>query len=344
MTSSERSVPPAVTLAIQRVGVLTAPDDRTAPFDISPAVVDGALVLEGVVDTTMARRRLREAVERVSPYPVRDELSVLEQRGTTQTTDRRAVPVRGEPADDAEQVTQVLYGGAITVYDRRNAWRRVRVPDGYVGWVHEETLVSTGVDERWQPNAVVQYPHESAPAGTACRLLEGTAVGGTATSGDTCVVGFRTGERATLPAASVRRTETIGSETTLGDGEDVVAIARRFLETPYEWGGITTDGIDCSGLVWIAYAGVGVTMPRDADQQRALGTAVDRDALAPGDLLFFPGHVAISLGGSTYIHAYGGAEEVTINSLDPDDEHYVADLDDGLEATNRLLGESLICE
>ena len=79
---------------------------------------------------------------------------------------------------------------------------------------------------------------------------------------------------------------------------DYVAVAERFLETPYLWGGRTSEGIDCSGLVQTALAAAGVASPRDSDMQEAgLGEpiAIDdpRTTLERGDLVFWKGHVGI---------------------------------------------------
>jgi cell wall-associated NlpC family hydrolase len=91
----------------------------------------------------------------------------------------------------------------------------------------------------------------------------------------------------------------------LGENEtDFVAVAERFLGTPYLWGGKTALGLDCSGLVQVALTACGVSCPRDSDmQERALGTAVPADPLKRGDLIFWNGHVAIVRDGNSLIHA-----------------------------------------
>jgi gamma-D-glutamyl-L-lysine dipeptidyl-peptidase len=68
---------------------------------------------------------------------------------------------------------------------------------------------------------------------------------------------------------------------------DPVEEAGRYLGTPYPWGGLTERGIDCSGLVHIAYRWLGRLVPRDADQQEAAGAAVEEAKLAPGDLITY---------------------------------------------------------
>jgi cell wall-associated NlpC family hydrolase len=89
---------------------------------------------------------------------------------------------------------------------------------------------------------------------------------------------------------------------------DVVAVAERFLGVPYLWGGKTSLGLDCSGLVQVALTACGIPCPRDSDmQERALGAplapAADLDHLRRGDLLFWQGHVAIARGATTLVHA-----------------------------------------
>ena len=101
---------------------------------------------------------------------------------------------------------------------------------------------------------------------------------------------------------------------------DFVAIAERFLEAPYLWGGRTSEGIDCSGLAQTALMAAGIAAPRDSDmQEAALGRPLPLDdALAQlrrGDLVFWKGHVGVMRDAATLLHANGWAMKVASEPL-----------------------------
>jgi gamma-D-glutamyl-L-lysine dipeptidyl-peptidase len=117
----------------------------------------------------------------------------------------------------------------------------------------------------------------------------------------------------------------VHEEEIAGTGGDAVEQARRYLGTPYLWGGMTERGIDCSGLVHMAYRWLGRLVPRDADQQEAAGTSVAENELEPGDLVTYGGqeaatHIAFWLGDGRILHATEreGVDGV-VDEVEPDD-------------------------
>lgn len=103
-----------------------------------------------------------------------------------------------------------------------------------------------------------------------------------------------------------------GDAPAASSGDPVEAALAR-IGTPYVWGARGGAGIDCSGLVQTAYAHAGLTLPRDSDQQEACGEAVQ--TARRGDLVFFPGHVAIATSAGEVVHASQDAGAVVVESL-----------------------------
>jgi cell wall-associated NlpC family hydrolase len=208
-------------------------------------------------------------------------------------------PLRRAPSADAELMTQALRGERVTIYDRNGegwAWGQLD-SDGYVGWLPDTALGKPGPAPTHRVIAIrtFAFPGPSIKQPPVETPVMGSTLAVTREDGAFAI----TREGWHLPRSHL---------AALGHREaDFVAVAERFAGTPYLWGGKSSVGIDCSGLVQISLNATGIGCPRDSDMQQAsLGQAIDvaeAVRLRRGDLLFWKGHVAIARDAKTIVHA-----------------------------------------
>ena len=103
---------------------------------------------------------------------------------------------------------------------------------------------------------------------------------------------------------------SVSTASTSTSGNAIVDAARTALGTPYAWGESSLSGMDCSGLVAYAYGQAGIDVPRTSSQQAAAGQSISQSELQPGDLVVWPGHVAIYSGDGKIIDASGSKQQV----------------------------------
>ncbi|MEZ0002524.1 C40 family peptidase [Sinorhizobium fredii] len=233
--------------------------------------------------------------------------------GTPATVSAPVTPLRARPDLACATGTELLYGERARVLDVADGWAWVKSDlDGYVGYVPQNAIGEPGAPA----THIVSVPRTFAYRGADLRFPQAFAL----SMGSRLIV--------------VGEAETRGTRYFLLDGglaiianhcapagnpigDDYVAIATRFLETPYLWGGRSGFGIDCSGLVQLSMQMVGGNAPRDSDMQASgLGSVIDRDELRRGDLVFWKGHVAIMENETTLVHANGHTMTVAREGLE----------------------------
>jgi cell wall-associated NlpC family hydrolase len=179
-------------------------------------------------------------------------------------------PLRADADDRAEQVSQLLYGEYVVVdieaeasgeTNRASNWLQVEaIDDGYIGWIDVRMVEKVTDYESPQPGSLLQDPLTAVEIdGRIFNLPAGACV-----------------PRGVTSEAQTERTANSAAEA-----------STRFIGAPYLWGGKSILGIDCSGLVQLSAALVGISLPRDASKQALEGEAVAFDQLRAGDAVFF---------------------------------------------------------
>lgn len=250
-----------------------------------------------------------------------------------------------QPRFESERLNQLFFGETVEWSTERKGYLRIRQADGYSGWIDRRFLKTVSrkdaLEHRRSINQVVAKPQARLHRSSMSQFPEpyflfyGTPIKAGRPRGRliACQLPDRTSfwlSRNCLRPINSRSTSVVS-------GASLAREAKRFLGVPYLWGGITTAGFDCSGLVQTVCSSFGITLPRDTKDQIKVGEAVSRKDIRPGDLLFFERHVGFAWGRNRIVHSSVAGSGVRVNALGAGQEGYRADLDHTFATARRIL-------
>ncbi len=257
--------------------------------------------------------------------------------------------LRLQPDYESPLETQELMGTVVEIVGEKSYWREIITPQPYKAWCTNQGLVEMTEEELEAylaaPKVMFKglyghiYTQPSFRSATLCDLVGGDIMRYAGRKGSWTKVMLPSGKTGYVPSKELKVHEGFRS-IAMGEGnaesispevtEAIIAEAEKLVGVPYLWGGMSSKGVDCSGLVRICHIMNGILLPRNASQQIKCGDRVGLDELQRGDLVYFgtPAtdekpmrvtHVGIYLGDGRIIHS---SHRVRINSIIPGEKDY----------------------
>ena len=336
-TFADNSDLKTVNRIIDAVSRIYAPDKRTALFDVSSSEHTGQLILKGKTNLPQAKQAVLDSLSLLQ-ISYDDSVIVLPEASMGEKTWAIATlsvsNIRSGPGHVTELVSQALMGTPVKVLEEEQGWFRIQTPDQYIGWIEESGIALKTEAEmalwkrskRFVFNQMAGYALEAPKrkASTVSDLTLGDLFETIAETKRYLQIQFPDGR-----TAFVKRSDCLNYGQWIAqkpDIEIVMAMPRQLLGNPYLWGGTSCKGVDCSGMVKMAWFSQGIILARDASQQARYGKQIDFNSienLQKGDLLFFGRnaqritHVGMYMGNGQYIHASGRVRINSIDSIDP---------------------------
>lgn len=305
-------------------------DPRLFCFEVeASASVKGDVRLTGFVEISEMRLGLIKYLELLG-FLVVDEIGELPSKDLGNQNLGLVKSMHSlsydKPSGSRSVVTDCLLGDRLFLLRETEGHLLVHSREGYLGYVSSDDVLRVDAKQfeayANAPSVTVKKDYQASdelviPAGAQLKLLK--------TESERILAELPTGESVELPPAICEVDSTSTKDT-----EEIIENGRKFLGTKYVWGGKSSEGIDCSGLVQVAFYSKGISLPRDSNQQFLLGTLTatrwHRQGMRRGDTLYFLGphgrirHTAIYLGDDRYLQAE--MPEVDIRSFNPEHDDY----------------------
>jgi hypothetical protein len=301
-------------------------DSRLSVFDLQVQEVDhGTLLLSGTLFKQNQLSTLEEALLRSFPNLHLDTTSI-------RLLDRPDLPcfhvatnftgLHEKPTFRVPLLSELPYGTELEVLEEKEDWAFARQQDGYLGWAYKPYLAEGTAPPATHLVIAPSYELRAEPEVTSevvTRLMSGTGAQVEEIQGNWArVVANRSGW---IPSRYLRAIESL-PKTLEEKRRTLIEDSERMTGVPYLWGGLSGNGIDCSGLARLLHHWIGIDIPRDADMQCEAARRVEPPFEA-GDLFFFAedddkrniSHVGMSLGGWKMIHSSRSRNGVYVDDL-----------------------------
>ncbi|MEQ8211003.1 MAG: C40 family peptidase [Lacipirellulaceae bacterium] len=322
-----------------------ANDSRVCAFEVTGEIQDeGSLVLDGFVEFAESREGLQSFLETLGFGEIDNRVEVLPSENLASkhyglvkiaSTISYDSPERNQSAG-----TTCLLGEPLYLLRIVGDYYLAHSVEGYLGYIPKTAvtqLTQAQFESYVQAPGVILTSNYTVDAGL--ELSAGTRLKRTGETNEGVECELPDGKTVTLPKNICKTDEPPREEI-----DRAIENGEKLLGVKYYWGGKTAAGIDCSGLVQICYATIGINLPRDSNQQcyvgRLVATRWHRSRLQRGDLLYFLGplgrirHTAIYLGDDQFLQAE--VPIVTISSFNPEDDNYAPVRDKNFAFAKRL--------
>ncbi len=305
---------------------LSSIDNRATVFDIQiDGIENGVLALSGCLLDETQLTSLRDALALRFPDLSLNTASIKILNSSVLPSMHVATSLTGlyeKPTFGMPLASELTYGMQLDILDEKDNWVLTRQSDGYLGWAYRPYLVeglapiathlviAPTVEPRAEPNI---------DSTILTRLVSGTHVLAEETSGLwTRISANKTGWIQFSNLRAVKDLPCTIEERRI----TLIKDSARMTGVPYLWGGVSANGIDCSGLARLLHKWIGIDIPRDADMQSEAAKPVE-PPFEVGDLLFFGErsgyrrvtHVGISLGGWSVVHSSRGNNGVYVDNV-----------------------------